>query len=128
MPARIFMSVLLPAPFSPITATSSPLSAECDTLSSAITPGKRLERPEARSSGGEGFIRVYQPLLHQLLQLFPEDVHLRLLDRLCGHFHKLARRHHAFIALRECSENPHALIAVAEGTLHDRAVDIPFLD
>ena len=42
-PARIFMSVLLPAPFSPTTATTSPRASVSDTSSKASTPGKRLE-------------------------------------------------------------------------------------
>src|SRR4051812_14452966 len=76
--------------------------------------------------------RVYQcginPLLHQLLQLLPEGVHLSFLDRLRWHFKKLAGRHYAFITLRECGEDSHAFVTVAIRTLHDRAVDVPFLD
>ena len=38
-PARLFISVLLPAPFSPMIARTSPSDRRIETLSSAITPG-----------------------------------------------------------------------------------------
>jgi hypothetical protein len=42
MPARIFISVLLPAPFSPTTACNSPGWTSKETSRRATTPGKRL--------------------------------------------------------------------------------------
>src|SRR5918994_138480 len=42
MPARIFPSVLLPAPFSPQSAWQVPAAMEKVTSSRARTPGKRL--------------------------------------------------------------------------------------
>src|SRR5207244_8590784 len=42
-PDRIFISVLLPAPFSPTMAWSSPPKMSIDTSFRATTPGKRLE-------------------------------------------------------------------------------------
>src|SRR5262245_52385255 len=41
-PARIFIRVLFPAPFSPQTACSSPRAIDSDTSLSATTPGNRL--------------------------------------------------------------------------------------
>ena len=51
MPARIFISVLLPAPFSPMTATTSPRPRVSPTPRSAFTPGKLFTRARASSSG-----------------------------------------------------------------------------
>ena len=50
-PPRIFMSVDLPAPFSPMSATTSPGPTDRLTAPSAVTPGKRLVM--ARSSSRE---------------------------------------------------------------------------
>src|SRR5438445_319757 len=44
-PERIFMSVDLPAPFSPSSRCTSPRRTVRSTLSSATTPGNRLEIP-----------------------------------------------------------------------------------
>src|SRR5262245_22710456 len=48
------MSVDLPAPFSPTTASTSPESRRNDTPSSASTPGNCLRMPRTSSSGGMG--------------------------------------------------------------------------
>src|SRR5688572_13496762 len=50
-PPRIFISVDLPAPFSPIKATISPAPTLRLTLSSATTPGNRLLTPSISSMG-----------------------------------------------------------------------------
>src|SRR5262245_61972526 len=50
MPARIESSVVLPAPFGPITATSSPRAAVSDTPRSATLSPKRLMRSRASST------------------------------------------------------------------------------
>src|SRR5258705_5843987 len=42
-PVRIFISVLLPAPFSPASASTSPRRTSRFTRSSALTPGNVLE-------------------------------------------------------------------------------------
>src|SRR3954463_14145389 len=47
MPARIFPSVLFPAPFSPHTAWQLAPATEKLTSSSATMPGKRLEMPRS---------------------------------------------------------------------------------
>src|SRR5688572_10915997 len=41
-PPKIFINVLLPAPFSPIKASTSPTRSERETPWSAITPGNRF--------------------------------------------------------------------------------------
>src|SRR5215218_6170012 len=51
----IFISVDLPAPLSPTSATTSPGSTRKSTLSSAWTWRKALEIPRASSSGGVPF-------------------------------------------------------------------------
>ena len=50
-PARIFISVLLPAPFSPITASTSPRATVRLTPFNARTPGKDLVSWRTSSSG-----------------------------------------------------------------------------
>src|SRR5205085_12406166 len=51
-PARIFISVLLPAPFSPLTASTSPRPSVRLTPVSALTPGKRLLTSRTSRRGG----------------------------------------------------------------------------
>ena len=48
-PASVFMSVLFPAPLSPIKPMTSPTEAEKSTLLSACTPPKRFDMPRASS-------------------------------------------------------------------------------
>src|SRR5262245_26987018 len=52
-PAKIFMSVLLPAPFSPQTAWTSPALAVNDRSNSARTPPNFLEMFRISSRGSE---------------------------------------------------------------------------
>src|SRR5260221_3403452 len=49
-PARVWMSVDLPAPFSPNSTWTSPMRRSKSTASSATTPGKCLLRPSARNN------------------------------------------------------------------------------
>src|SRR5438874_1353526 len=58
MPARIFMSVDLPAPFSPTTARTSPARSSSETRSRAWTPGKCLLTATTLSNGSDGFTVV----------------------------------------------------------------------
>ena len=51
-PLRIFISVDLPAPFSPSRTCTSPLRTSRSTPSSATTPGNVLRMPRMRSAGG----------------------------------------------------------------------------
>src|SRR6476660_115798 len=51
-PARMFMSVDLPAPFSPSRAWTSPARASKSTWSLARTPGKDLTTPTASRAAG----------------------------------------------------------------------------
>src|SRR5690606_4288012 len=50
-PPKIFIRVLLPAPFSPMRASTSPACKESETPSSASTPGNRLVIPLIRRRG-----------------------------------------------------------------------------
>jgi hypothetical protein len=47
----MFERVVLPAPFSPSSACTSPAAASKSTPSFAITPGKRLVMPSMRTAG-----------------------------------------------------------------------------
>ncbi len=49
----MFESVLLPAPFSPSSACTSPTAASKSTASFASTPGKRLVMPRIATAGAE---------------------------------------------------------------------------
>src|ERR1019366_9955891 len=51
MPARMLLSVLLPAPFSPQMAWHDPGATSKPTSLSATTPGKRLVMPTNRTAG-----------------------------------------------------------------------------
>ena len=61
-PARIFMSVLLPAPFSPQRATTSPARAKTTRPASARTPAKALgdvpHLEPGRHGGGRAGVRT----------------------------------------------------------------------
>src|SRR6476619_7098473 len=58
---RIFISVDLPAPFSPTSACTSPRSTEKFTPSSATEAPKRFVIPSMRSSGTRAAGAVIQP-------------------------------------------------------------------
>src|SRR5262249_6425053 len=63
-PERTLTSVLLPAPFGPMTACSSPTAKSSVTLSTAVNPRKRLVTRAALSTGSG--IDCGPGLLHQL--------------------------------------------------------------
>src|SRR6266516_2870294 len=50
----MFESVVLPAPFSPSSACTSPSAASKSTWSFASTPGKRFVIPRSATAGAEG--------------------------------------------------------------------------
>src|SRR5579875_3632316 len=52
MPPRIFMSVDLPAPFSPISASTSPFCRTSSTSRNTATPENALPMPRIASNGG----------------------------------------------------------------------------
>src|SRR6478735_2486313 len=95
-PPRIFISVLLPAPFSPMSASTSPARSDSETPCRATTPGKRLVMPRIWSKGGvsrsdaaliacrSAFSgRLRGALLHGLFhgaELGPERVDVALVD------------------------------------------------
>src|SRR5512144_2620978 len=53
MPYRTRINVDLPAPFSPISAWTSPARSSRSTSSLASTPGKRFVMPSSTTRGGE---------------------------------------------------------------------------
>ena len=63
-PARIFIRVDLPAPFSPTMAWISPVRTDRDTSSSAWTPGKRLLIPDISRTNraSSGFVPASTPV------------------------------------------------------------------
>src|SRR4051812_7366658 len=96
-PPRIFISVLLPAPFSPMSASTSPGCSDSETPDSAVTPGKRLVIPRicnneagADESAGLGVVLD--------TDILAEDARTRALA-LFLHFRQLgAERGHVFLA------------------------------
>src|SRR5262245_57603847 len=75
-PARTFIRVDLPAPFSPTTASTSPGETESDTPSSACTPGKCLLMFSAWRKGVDtGRSGRGQLLAEQLVELLAERAH-----------------------------------------------------
>src|SRR5574340_1668948 len=58
----MFERVVLPAPFSPRSACTSPAAASKSTSSFATTPGKRLPIPTMRTAGSRGAPVVPAPL------------------------------------------------------------------
>src|SRR5712692_10389941 len=59
MPARIFTSVLLPAPFSPTNACTSPGNRRKSTPCRACTPPKCLAIPLSETMGSGGFVTCF---------------------------------------------------------------------
>src|SRR5215211_7585180 len=84
----MFISVDLPAPFSPRSACTSPLRRSKSTPSLATTPGKRLVIPLSSRRGasamGEGSVRggTSPPLTHVLLVDRVRDVEFPVDDLL----------------------------------------------
>src|SRR5687768_5706768 len=70
MPLMTLISVLLPAPFSPISACTSPLRSEKPTPWSATTPAKRLVICWARRTMSPGSAITLRSILPRRQQLF----------------------------------------------------------
>src|SRR6516225_10017322 len=78
IPARIFISVDFPAPFSPIRATTSPAAISSSTASRAFTPGNDIEIPETFRAGGMGVASI-RTLLRPSFEVGAEQpVHIAL--------------------------------------------------
>src|SRR5262245_48067379 len=80
MPAKIFMSVDLPAPFSPTTARTAPARTSSETRSNARTPGKLLLTSRTSNSGRVMLLLRRQLLEHPLTPLLSID-RVRLTDK-----------------------------------------------
>src|SRR5687767_12937669 len=73
-PVTMFDSVLLPAPFSPSSACTSPAVAAKSTPSFATTPGNRFVIPRRLSAGGvEGALNAPPPAIRSLALGGPDD-------------------------------------------------------
>src|SRR5690606_29742694 len=72
--------VLLPAPFSPMRARTSPCANDRDTLRSATTPGKRLVIPRIDSRLVLASTLASLQTLLQLGELVSERLHVFLVD------------------------------------------------
>src|SRR5438067_10447688 len=94
----MFESVLLPAPFSPSSACTSPTAASTSTRSFATTPGKRFVIPRSRSATaapwGTGPAGL-SPTRCGLLALWTTD------DPLHQPVHRVALLHRQHMALRD---------------------------
>src|SRR4051812_12793429 len=89
-PPRIFINVLLPAPFSPISASTSPAFDSNDTSLSATTPGKRLVIPRIVSRCAAAspiflFCELRHPLLEFLHVLRGDHFNAQIHDRILRH-------------------------------------------
>src|SRR5207248_2212507 len=84
-PVRMFDSVVLPAPFSPSSAWTSPAAASKSTCSFATTAGNRFVIPRSATAGGGGEAFASPPLLSAFGatdHAFDEPVHrVEVLDR-----------------------------------------------
>src|SRR5262245_21709660 len=110
------MSVLLPAPFSPMTARTSPDPRVSETPWSARTPGKRLVSEWAASSGGiDGRLTL---VAHLRLQVGPECIDIVLANLARGNVEESARGNHRVVAANQRREDLHRLVAVHVGVLN----------
>src|SRR5581483_7189742 len=131
-PPRIFISVLLPAPFSPIRATTSPRLTETETPSSATTPGKRLSIPQSSRRGvgmvGEkavGCLTAARGGLPpaQLVQVRLELLHVVFIDCLRRDVDLFAVGHHRLVAAEVLGHVGHGQAPELVRLLNDGGVD-----
>src|SRR5260370_41019540 len=133
-PARIFMKVLFPAPFSPMTAKTSPALRDSETSASATTPGNRLVTAltASRGLGSVSAIRsVVQERLplssfFQLGQLLRERGDVGLVYHLDSGVDNPVRRQGCFGGIPFGRQVVHPLgrqITEHEGLLHDADLD-----
>src|ERR1017187_10355324 len=117
-PPRIFISVDLPAPFSPMSATTSPCPTDRLTSSNASTPGKRLVMflSSSRDAG------MALPAA-EFLQLGRERIHAGLVDGQGGHDDLLVGRDHRLVAVEHPVHQMNRLVAELVGLLNDRGED-----
>src|ERR1700722_9156410 len=112
MPPRIFISVDLPAPFSPMRASTSPGRTRRLTFSSARTPGKDLLTPSTSRIGGISLRSLeLLDLAVEPLDVFPVDDPVRN-----EHAVPVVRRQHCpGLAVLQSLEDVVELLAACQG-------------
>src|SRR5262249_52170988 len=97
-PDRIFINVLLPAPFSPTMACSSPRAMSNETSDSATTPGKRFVTQSIDIKVADGMLDMIELLRHPGRRpTHFEELHGGERDKHCGgraHAAPAAPHHH----------------------------------
>src|ERR1041384_234979 len=150
-PPRIFISVDLPAPFSPINATISPAPTLRLTLLSATTPGNRLLTSSIWSMGGFS-VTVFAADEHgrhgfnalnslsvsvsicglasptELIDLFLKSVDVGFLDCQRRHENLFARGHDRLVAVQVFRHQLDRAITKLVRLLHDSRVNRSFLN
>src|SRR5438552_476759 len=121
------MSVDLPAPFSPTTASTSPACRRSDTPSRAWTPGKDL-RIASTSRRGERLVTVgtVSSFAKQFLQVLMERLHVVLLDYQMRNVLDAVQGQAGAVALGQGGQQLDGLVAELERLLHHCAVDVAF--
>src|SRR5215217_5141500 len=129
-PPRIFISVDFPAPFSPMSATISPVPTDKLTWSSATTPGNRLLIPSI--SRIEAFVaKVSSDLLTaerlaaatEPVDLFRKLFNVGFLHRERWYEDLLAARNLRLVAIQDLRHQFHRSITKLKRLLHDRGVN-----
>src|SRR3954464_3066101 len=119
------MSVLLPAPFSPISASTSPAANSNETSLSATTPGKRLVIPRIVSRCAAAspiflFLQLRQPLL--------EVLHVGRINHLIGYGDDRVLGHRRIALGVQLVQIFRRQIAELERLLHHGDLDNALLD
>jgi hypothetical protein len=134
-PARIFMSVLLPAPFSPTTESTSPGISRRLTELSALTPGKDLLMPCTSSRGVVSAVvimradRLVRELLtFEPLEFFPEGFDVFRGDGPRCDVDVFGLWDDILIAAQIFLQNANGLIAVLVGILNNGSGTFSVLD
>src|SRR4051812_24305310 len=130
IPAAIFISVDLPAPFSPSRATTSPAPTSSETPFSACTPRKRLWMSRSCRTGTSMTygMNAGASATAQLHQLLPKLVDVILSQHLGRDEHLPTGGDAGSVAGEDLRHQCHRLVAELERLLHDGAGDGARLD
>src|SRR5688500_4608530 len=124
-PPRIFISVDLPAPFSPINATISPAPTVIRTSSSATTPGNRLLIPSISRIGASAAIRLAAA---ESVYLFGKRVDIVFLHCLRRYKDLFACGNLRSIAIKNLRHQLHRLVTKLKGLLNDGRINRAIFD